>query len=92
VFESKLVYEMKGEILMLVLETADGFRGAIDALRSTEEHKFSHLFAPEDRCKRVLIRNLGLHKPKVEIREKMCRRSCNSDRKDRIKTPRRTVP
>jgi hypothetical protein len=46
--ESKLVAQMKGEILMLVPETADGFRATIGALRSLDanEGELSHLLAP----------------------------------------------
>jgi hypothetical protein len=59
---SKLVAQMKGEYLMLVPETADGFRTTIDALRSIGEgegvtfHTFS---LQEDRCMRLLLKNLG---------------------------------
>jgi hypothetical protein len=46
---SKLLAQMKGETLMLVPETADGFRATIGALRFLGEDKggeFPHLFSP----------------------------------------------
>jgi hypothetical protein len=45
---SKLVVQMKGEYLMLVPETADGFRATISALRSLGEGEgvFSHFLTP----------------------------------------------
>jgi hypothetical protein len=49
---SKLLAQMKGETLMLVRETADGFRATIGALRSLGEDKgvSFHIFSlPEDR-------------------------------------------
>jgi hypothetical protein len=57
--------------LMLVLETADGFRATISALRSVGEsdgvsfHTFS---LPEDRCVRLLLKNLGKRMPEAEIK------------------------
>jgi hypothetical protein len=50
---SKLVAQMKGDILMLVPETADGFRATIGTLRSFDvsEGVSLHTFSlPEDRC------------------------------------------
>jgi hypothetical protein len=50
--ESKLVAQMKGEILMLVPETADGFRATISALRSLDANEgvsFHTFSLPEDR-------------------------------------------
>jgi hypothetical protein len=47
---SKLLVKMKGEILMLLPMTADGFRATIGALRSLGEKKrgeFSHLLSPD---------------------------------------------
>jgi hypothetical protein len=49
---SKLLAQMKGEILMRVSETADGFRATIGALRSLREGKgvsFHTFSLPEDR-------------------------------------------
>jgi hypothetical protein len=68
---STLVAQMKGEYLMLVLETAEGFRAIIGALRYLVEgegvsfHTFS---LPEDRCVRLLLKNLGKSIPEAEIK------------------------
>ena len=62
----------KGERLMLVPATATGFRAAVTALRSLDAsegvsfHTFSH---PENRCVRLLVRNLGRHMPEDVVRE-----------------------
>jgi hypothetical protein len=72
--ESKLVVQMKGEILMLVPETADGFWATIGALRSLDvsEGVSFHAFSlPEDRCVRLLLKNLGKCMPEAEIREEI---------------------
>jgi hypothetical protein len=67
---TKLVAQIKGEYLMLVPETTDGFRATIGALRSLGEgegvsfHTFS---LPQDRCVR-LLKNLGKRMPEAEIK------------------------
>jgi hypothetical protein len=64
---------MKGEILILVPETADGYRVAIGALRSLDvsEGVSFHTFSlPEDRCVR-LLKNLGKRLSEAEIREEL---------------------
>jgi hypothetical protein len=73
-FGSKPVAQMKGQILMLVHETADGFRTTIGALRSIDESKSVsyHTFSlPEDRCVRLLLKNVGKRMPEAEIREEL---------------------
>jgi hypothetical protein len=65
---------MKGEILMLVPETADGFRATIGALRSldvSEGVSFYTFSLLEDRCVRLLLKDLGKRMPKAEIREEL---------------------
>jgi hypothetical protein len=63
---------MKGEILMLVPETADGFRATTGALRSPDESEgVFTLSLPEDRCVRLLLKNLGKRMPEAEIREEL---------------------
>jgi hypothetical protein len=50
---------MKGQILILVSETADGFRETIGALRSLDESKgvsFHTFSLPDDRCVRLLLK------------------------------------
>jgi hypothetical protein len=69
---SKHVTQMKGEILMLLPESADGFRATIGALRSLDvsDGVSFHTFSlPEDSCVRLLLKNLGKLMPEAEIRE-----------------------
>jgi hypothetical protein len=68
---SKLVAQMKGEYLMLVPETADGFRATIGSLRSfgEGEGKSFHTFSlPEDRSVRLLLKILGKRMSEAEIK------------------------
>jgi hypothetical protein len=65
---------MKVENLMLLSETADGFRATIGALQSLGEDKgvsFDTSFLQEDRCMRVFFKNLGKSMPEAEIKEKL---------------------
>jgi hypothetical protein len=58
--------QLKGENLMVVPSTADGFRAALRALRSLDgkEGVNFHIFTlPEDRCVRLLVKNLGKGMP-----------------------------
>jgi hypothetical protein len=69
---SKLLAQMKGEILMLVPETAEGFRANIGALRHLKEGKgvsFHTFSLPKDRCVSLLLNNLGNRMPELEIKE-----------------------
>jgi hypothetical protein len=71
---SGLSAQMKGERLMLVPNTADGFRATISALRSLDGSKgvSLHTFSlPEDRCGRLLLKNLGKHMPESVVREEL---------------------
>jgi hypothetical protein len=93
---------MKGEYLMMVPETADGFRATISALWSLgkgEGVSFHTFSLPEHRCVRLLLKNLFKRMPETEIRQKLKvlhiqlqAVSCNSDRGDRTRKPRSTVP
>jgi hypothetical protein len=59
---------------MLMPETADGFRATISALRSLGEDKgvsFHTFSLPEDRCVRLLLKNLGKRLPDAEIKEEL---------------------
>jgi hypothetical protein len=78
---------MKGERLMLVPKTADGFRATVSALRSVVGSKgvsFHTFSLPEDRCARLLLKNLGKHMPESVVLEEletlafMFRASCSS--------------
>jgi hypothetical protein len=65
---------MKGEKLMIVPGTADGFRATVSALRSLDGsngvtfHTFS---LAEDRCVRLLLKNLGRQMPENVVREEL---------------------
>jgi hypothetical protein len=70
----KLLAQIKGETLMLVPETADGFRATIGALRSLGEDKgvsFQTFSLPEERCVRLLLKNVGKRMPEAEIKEEL---------------------
>jgi hypothetical protein len=71
---SKLLAQMRGENLMLVPETAEGFRATIRALRSLGEDKgvsFHTFSLPEDRCVRILLKKVGKRMPESEIKEEL---------------------
>ena len=71
---SGLSAQIKGERLMLVPVTADGFRATVTALRSLDGSKgvsFHTFSLPEDRCVRLLVRNLGRHMPEDAVREEL---------------------
>jgi hypothetical protein len=71
--ESKLMAQMKGELLMLEPETADGFRATIGALRSLDvsEGEFSHLVAPGGSMRAPVVEKLGKRMPEAEIWEEL---------------------
>jgi hypothetical protein len=59
---SDLTAQLKAEKLMVVPSTADGVRATVSALRSLDggEGVSFHTFSlPEDRCVRLLVKNLG---------------------------------
>ena len=65
---------MKGEKLMLVPRTAEGFRATVSALRSLDGSNgvsFHTLSLPEDRRVRLLVKNLGRHMPEDVVREEL---------------------
>jgi len=64
---------MKGEKLILVPRTAEGFRATVSALRSLDGSKgvnFHTFSLPEDRCVRLLVKNLGRDMPE-DVREEL---------------------
>jgi hypothetical protein len=71
---NSLSAQMKGEKLMIVSGTADGFRATVSALRSLDGsngvtfHTFS---LPEDRCIRLLVKNLGRQMPESVVWEEL---------------------
>jgi hypothetical protein len=69
-----LTAQLKSEELMVVPSTADGFRDAVSALRSLDgrEGVSFHTFTlPEDRCLRLLVKNLGRGMPESVVREEL---------------------
>jgi hypothetical protein len=71
---SGLSAQTKGEKLMLVPRTAEGFRAAVSALRSLGGSKglsFHTFSLPEDRCVRLLVKNLGRLMPEKVVREEL---------------------
>jgi hypothetical protein len=95
------VAQIKGEILMLVPEPADGFRATIGALRSLDANEgvsFHTFSLPEDRCVRMLLKNVGKRMPEAEILEELEALHINVQAvmqlrsKRRVRTSRRTVP
>jgi hypothetical protein len=67
---SSLVDQMKGEILMLVSETANGLRATIGALRSLDESEgvsFHTFSLPENLFVHLLLKNIGKRMPEAEI-------------------------
>jgi hypothetical protein len=63
--------QLKGEKLMVVPSTADGFRAVVSALRSLggKDGVSFHTFTlPEDRCARLLVKNLGIGMPESVVR------------------------
>jgi hypothetical protein len=69
-----LTTQLKGEKLMVVPSTPDGFRAAVSALRSIdgkEDVSFHAFRLPEDRCVRLLVKNLGRGRPASVVREEL---------------------
>jgi hypothetical protein len=66
--------QLKAEKLMVVPSTADGFRTTVSALRSLDGGKgvsFHTFSLPEDRCERLLVKNLGKVMPESVVREEL---------------------
>jgi len=69
-----LLAQLKSENLMVVPSTADGFRAAVIALRSLDGKygvSFHTFTLPEDRCARLLVKNLGRGTPESVVREEL---------------------
>jgi hypothetical protein len=59
---------------MVVPSTADGFRATVIALRSLDEREvvsFHTFTLPEDRCVRLLVKNLGRCIPESVVRDEL---------------------
>jgi hypothetical protein len=66
--------QLKGEKVIMVPSTADGFRAAISTLRSLDEKEgvSIHTFAlQEDRCVRLLVKNLGRVRPESVVLDEL---------------------
>jgi hypothetical protein len=69
-----LTAQLKGEKLMVVPSTADGFTDVVSTLRSLDEGEgvsFHTFTLPEDRCVRLLVKNLGRGTPESVVREEL---------------------
>jgi hypothetical protein len=66
-----LTAQLKAEKLMVIPSTADGFRATVSALRSLEGVSFHTFSLPEDRCVRLLVKNLGKRMPESVVREEL---------------------
>jgi hypothetical protein len=69
-----LTAQLKAEKLMVVPSTGNGFRATVCALRSLDggEGVIFHTFTlPEDRCVRLLVKNLGRGMPESVVREEL---------------------
>jgi len=69
-----LMAQLKGEKLMVVPSTADGFRAAVSALRSLDGKdgvSFHTFTLPEDSCARILVKILGRGMPEGVVREEL---------------------
>ena len=65
-----LMAQLKTEMLMVVPSTADGFRAAVSALRSLDGKdgvSFHTFTLPEDRCARLLVKNVGRGMPESGV-------------------------
>jgi len=69
-----LTAQLKSEKLMVVPSKADGFHAAVSALRSLDGKdgvSFHTFTLPEDRCARLLVRNLDRGTPESVVREEL---------------------
>ena len=69
-----LMTEIKGEKLMVVQSTADGFRVAVSALRSLDGKdgvNFHTFTLAEDRCARLQVKNLSRGMPQSVVRKEL---------------------
>jgi len=67
-----LMAQLKTDNLMVVPSTADGFRSAVSALRSLDGKdgvSFHTFTLPEDRCARLLLKNVGRGMPESVVRD-----------------------
>jgi hypothetical protein len=97
-----LTAQLKGEKMMVVSATADGFRAVVIALWSLngrEGVSFHTFTLPEDHCVRLLVKNLGRGMPESIVREELeslnirVQESCSCDPASTTWTqPKTTLP
>ena len=71
---SKLTAQLKAEKLVAIPAMADGFIGAVSTLRSLDVESgvtFHTYSLPDDRCVRLLIKNLGRRMPESVVLEEL---------------------
>jgi hypothetical protein len=69
-----LAAQLKAEKLMVVPSIGNGFRATVSVLRSLdggEDVSFHTFTLPEDRCVRLLVKNLGRGMPENVVREEL---------------------
>jgi len=69
-----LMDQLKGEKLMVVPSTADGFKVAVSAPRPLDGKdgvSFHTFTAPDDHCARLLVKNLGRGMPESIVRDEL---------------------
>ena len=69
-----LTSQLKGEQLMVVSSTADRFRAVVGALRSLDgkdDVSFHTFTLPENRCARLLFKNVGRGTPQSVVQEEL---------------------
>ena len=65
---------MQGDMLVLVPKTADCFRATVRVLRSIDPSKgvaFHTYTLPEDRCTRLLVKDLGKNVTEQDVTEEL---------------------
>jgi hypothetical protein len=71
---SSFTAQIKAERLVLVPETADGFRATVTALRSLDDSRgvsFHTFSQPKDRSVRLLVKNVGKTMPDCVVQEEL---------------------
>ena len=84
--------QIKGEKLMVVPSTADGFRAAVSELWSLDwkDGVRFHIFTLlEDRCARLLVKNMSRGTPKSVVREKLASLNIHIQGVTRLRSGRR---
>lgn len=69
-----LTAQIKGEKWMVALSPTDGFRGVVSTILSIdgmEVWSFYNFTLPDDRCVRLLVKNLFRRMPRMDAREEL---------------------